>query len=424
MNFFKAFYITGATSLLVTVIAFFNNIIITRYLGPTGRGKYSIVLNTVTILALVFGEGLRRSNILFTAKNKNQIIKIAKRTFYYFLVLVIIALFLYLLFASNFSVLLKINSKFVLLSLLTTTFVILWRSLQSIFLGIEDFKSYNFTQLFYTLLIFLSNVFIVYIFKLSIFEIIFNFIVVSFIVFIYEIFRLKELKINIIKNSDNDKKNNSLVLRATIASIFSFILLKGDIFIVNYFLNSSTTGIYSITLVITDLFQKLPLILGPIIIARSANRNLQKEVLNISKMSRVLIIINIIAVIFVFFIGKWLIVFFFSSSFINSFFLLIYILPALVIFSSGHIVHAFLMGQGFPNFLIVNNIIFSLLDVVLNIIFIPKYGIKAAAISCSVSYFLWSISFISYFVLKYNVKVKDMLLVKSNDFIFIKKNII
>ena len=138
-------------------------------------------------------------------------------------------------------------------------------------------------------------------------------------------------------------------------------------------------------------------------------------------MSRVLVITNIVAVLFFLLFGKWIITFFFTDEFAMSFNLLLYILPSLIVFSSGHIINAFFMGQGFPNFVIINNFSFAILNILLNFILIPKYGIEVAAINCSISYFLWAMVFIIYFKRKYKFAFRDLLIVKKEDFSLIKK---
>ncbi len=423
MNFFKAFYITGATSVLVTIIAFFNNVIVTRYLGPSGRGQYSIAVNIILILSLILGEGIRRSNILIVGKNKNSAHLLIKKTFFYFLGLILLGIILIIIVNKNFITLsLDVAPQLINIAILATAFIILWRSLQSIYLGLQDYKRYNQAQLFYTALIFLINILIIYLFHLPLLFVISNFVLVSFIISIYEFYGLKNYfnqgKVSIIK------EDNHLVIRATITSISSFILLKGDIFIVNHFLGAHETGIYSISLVIVDIFQKLPLVLGPIIIARSANYGAKQEVENIAKLTRVLVATNILFVLLTLVIGRMVIMFVFSNQFEQSYYLLLYILPALVIFSSGHIINAFLMGQGFPNFVILNNLFFAIFDILLNYILIPIIGIKAAAINCSISYILWSISFFIYFKVKYGISFRDILFVKFSDIKFIYNKVL
>ncbi len=421
MNFFRAFYITGATSVLVTIIAFFNNVIVTRFLGPEKRGKYSIAINIVMIFALILGEGLRRGNVILVGKEKLSVSKVVNRTFVYVLLLALLFSMI-IFFQDNFlESLLKIEPRLIILALYLTVLLIFWRSLQSIFLGLEDYKRFNLIQFIYTLLIFIFNLFVIFIYKGSLNEIILSFLFSSIVIVFLSLFWIKQLNVNGEEKRKNEADN--LILKATIASVFGFILLKGDIFFVNYFTNSTNTGIYSITLVVTELFQKLPLILGPIVISRSANKNEKLEIINVSKLSRVLAFINFLAALFVLLFGKEIIIFFFSNKFSTSYDLLVFILPSLLFFSSGHIINAFFMGRGFPKIVVVNAVVFSTLNIALNFFLIPKYGTQAAAFNCSLSYLLWSFSFIFYFSNKYKISLLDMLIINKQDVYEIKSKI-
>jgi len=423
MNFFKAFYLTGATTVLVTIISFFNNVFVTRFLGAEGRGKYSIVMNIVMILSLIFGEGLRRGNVIFVGRSKANISRVVARTLIYTLVLVLF--FLPLVYYKNLVLvnLLKINFDLISLALYLAAILIFWRALQSIFLGIEDYNKFNIIQLAYTSLFFTFNVIVIYFVKAGLTEIILSFFLSSVIVSVISLFWIKQIK-SASKNEKSESDSKGIIIKATLASIFGYLLLKGDIFLVNYFTNNTNTGIYSITLVITDLFQKLPLILGPIVIARSVNKEEKKEVLNIAKMSRVLVLMNFLAILFIILFGREVISILFSNQFDLSFELLIYILPALLIFSSGHIINAFFMGQGFPFIVILNSLLFSIINIIMNIIFIPKFGVVAAAINCSLSYILWSITFIIYFSMKYDVPIITLLVVNKKDILELRMKLL
>ena len=94
MRFFKAFYITGFITGIVTLLAFVNNVILTRYLGPEGRGEYSIVANLILILALIFGEGIRRSNIIAVGRHPGIAGKQAVKVVLAFVLMLITAMML------------------------------------------------------------------------------------------------------------------------------------------------------------------------------------------------------------------------------------------------------------------------------------------------------------------------------------------
>ncbi|MDZ7765240.1 MAG: oligosaccharide flippase family protein [Melioribacteraceae bacterium] len=293
MNFLRAFYITGATTVFVTLIGFLNNIVLTRYLGPEGRGQYSILINLMTLLYLLFGEGIRRTNTIIIGNDKNQLNYTLLLSIKYFILVSILFLIAYYFNPLWIDLLPNINIKLILITLMASAATILWRSLQSIFLGYKLIGDYNILQLFYTSAVFLINLVIIYILNLDLFAIVWNLVIISLIIIFIGVWKLKKIlteKSHTKNQSEN--KTISLAVKATVASIAMFMFLKGDLFIVNYFLDASITGIYSISLVFVDLLQKLPLVLGPLILAKSANKEFSANLDEFARLFRILLVFN------------------------------------------------------------------------------------------------------------------------------------
>lgn len=415
MKFFRAFYLTGSTSAIVTLIAFLTNIIVTRYIGPDGRGKYSIVSNLILIFTLVLGEGIRRNNILVIGRKSKLVKEVFQHNTYTFLGLLILSAIMFFMSARIFETILKIETTYFLIALVSALLGIYWKSIQAIFLGLQDYLSYNLIFLFYTLGIFLINFILIFIVQSNLDAILYTFISVACCVILFELFRIyPSLKDNQPHSETVEHKN--VIIRATMTSIAGFILIKGDIFIINYFSSSSVTGIYSIAKIFIDLFQKLPLVLGPIVLARSASLNSQKEVINVAKISRVLVAINILFITCVYFFGDDIIKFLFTESFLEAYNYLLFFLPSLILYSSGHVINAFLMGQGFPYIVIFNSLLFAITNSLLNIYFIPIYGVYATPIICSSTFLLWAIVFIIYVSKHYKIRLLDMIIIKKSDF--------
>lgn len=418
MKFLKAFYLTGSTSVLVTIVAFINNIVVTRFIGTEGRGKYSIVSNLIIILTLVLGEGLRRNNILVIGRKSKPIFEVFRKNSLVFVVITIFLFLIYFFLDNEFESIFKVKSTFILIAITSALMGILWKGVQAIFLGMQDYVNYNAVSLLYTMGIFVVNILVIYVFKADLITILFGFIIVASILLLFEFIKLYPKLLND-RNKDNNAQQD-VVFKATIASIAGFVLLKGDIFILNYFSTSATTGIYSISKVFIDLFQKLPLVLGPIIIARSAAANANEEIHKVAKLSRVLVVVSIISVLVFYLIGDQVISILFTESFDKAYYYLLFILPSLIFYSSGHVLNAFLMGQGFPLIVIINSLFFALVNSVLNILLLPKYGVIVTPIICSITYGLWSIVFIIYIHKKYNINLLDMILMKIDDVKYIK----
>ncbi|MCF8393829.1 MAG: hypothetical protein K9H06_08005, partial [Melioribacteraceae bacterium] len=394
---------------------------VTRYLGPEGRGQYSIVANLIIIITLFLGEGIRRSNIIQIGSKSNSIRSVFNFNGIIFIGISVFGLIMFFLFPKMFIFLFKIDIEYVLIGVSAAFLGVFWKGVQAIFLGLQDYVRYNLILLNYTAGIFVLNFIIIYIIDLGLDAILFAFILVPISITIYEIVKILPLFEN--HNSDLLKSNNkkNLILKATITSIAGFFIIRGDIFIMNYFSNVSNTGIYSISKVFVDLFQKLPFLLGPIVIARSAATESSKEVANIAKLSRVLILVNFIAVVLIYLFGEKIIVVLFSLEFLAAYTYLLYLLPALIIFSSGHIINAFLLGQGIPTIVVINNVFIAFINLGLNFILIPLHGIEIIPIISAASFSLWTIIFIIYASQKYKIRISDFLLIKMDDINYILK---
>ena len=136
MNFFKSFSLTFSSTILVTLFGILNNIIITRQLGPSGRGEYSVIMTFILLAALLLGEGIKRSNTILIGKDRSFYISLVKNTIYYSVF--ITAILLIFSYFDLFNVLLySIKSQYLFIAVISIGFYILWQSLQGILLGTQ-----------------------------------------------------------------------------------------------------------------------------------------------------------------------------------------------------------------------------------------------------------------------------------------------
>jgi O-antigen/teichoic acid export membrane protein len=128
---------------------------------------------------------------------------------------------------------------------------------------------------------------------------------------------------------------------------------------------------------------------------------------------------NLIVVIALFFLGEVIIKILFGTEFLSSFLPLKLLLPAMLFLGPGGILHAYYMGKAFPSAILWINGLVSLLHIILNLLFVPTYGIYAAAVICSVTYFIWSVSIIILFHFDTKKPVTEILFCKKEDFIYL-----
>ena len=415
MKFTKEFIVTTFSTITATLIAFLNNVIITRQLGPEDRGRYAILFNLIIIFTLVLGEGIRRTSTINVGRNNAFLKKYLDFSFLYFISILFALILLYLLTPISF-LFPKYESTVIIITLVIISLSILWQSFQGILLGLRKIVSYNSLLLSSVFIYFIINLIGIWLFSFELKEILISFLVASLITSLIGFMIIKK-RVILVDTASRTKisDSGSLIFRSTLAAIEIFLLYRGDIFIVNIFLGAYYAGIYSIVFVFSELLQKLPNIIGPLILSRTVTETDGNVIMNTSRLVRVILTVNIFLVLFIAIMGKYLIVFLFGLKFIDAYAILLFLIPALISFGPGAILYAHYIGKSFPKKIIISNGCIAILNIMLNIMFIPSYGLAAAAFISSITYLLWTLFLIMFFIKDYNIKIRNLLVIRIED---------
>lgn len=400
MGLLKIFSVSLLSQGTILIIGFINGIIITRSLGVDGRGKYAIAMGIIVALGLLFGEGLYYSNTYLVSIKKNKLSqlftngKIAVLGFS--VIMVLTAICSHKLLTST--VLPGITSQLLLLSVFSVTPLIFLRSVTGLLLGLQRYYSYN---------IFLAAPFVLYIFLnigLLLFStysperVLVNYLIAMSCIALFASFWLyfKE-KIQLGTSWDTGKESFSIGLKSSASQISLFLLFRVDIFLVNYFLGVRPAGLYSIAVVVTELLQKTANTLGTVIFPKLSGKSLQEgRKLSLS----VLLFVFFIGIVFSLFMvifGVKIITLLYTKDFAEAANPLYILLPGAVIMSCGRIILSALWGQNFPRITIIVPLVSFCLNVVLNLLFIPMFGMNGAALSTTISYAFFGIILTVYY---------------------------
>ncbi|MES1216010.1 MAG: flippase [Bacteroidota bacterium] len=180
-----------------------------------------------------------------------------------------------------------------------------------------------------------------------------------------------------------------------------------DIFFLGFFKGNDDVGVYNIVLKISEVIGfSLVLInftLAPVIARMYANgeiANLQKM---ITRSAQIVLALSIpVVLVIIFFTGNILL--FFGDSFLTG-------RTALLVLCLGQLINIFsgsvgmlLMMSGNQRFSIYSLVASTVLNISLNIILIPRYGILGAAIANAASMVVWN--FLMYFFVRTRVKIR------------------
>ena len=387
----KSFTILLA-NVLVLVIGFCIDILIARRLGANGKGYITSIL-VIPMLLVTFCElGIRQSVVYFTNKVSTDIL-IGNVLFIYIIISTLgigFSIFLNYIFISNLSILLNILSSLFIPLLLV-------RSYSSGFLlGNESIKLFS---LFIWLPSFI-NLFLLYIlsyrFNTGIMGILICNILGSVISAYFSINHLiNKYRLSININYNLIKKLIVLGVKFAFSVFILNLNYKFDLILIDKYLTKSDVGIYSVGVKFAELIWQLPTAIGLLVFSKSSNsKDSNYFSYEVVKMLKYVLIISIfIGFVYLFFIDK-IILIMYGSDFLKSSIVCIYLLPGVILSVSFKLLNFDLAGRGRPLIALYAAIPSLIINIIFNIILIPKIGYVGAAISSSISYSILSILFI------------------------------
>lgn len=174
--------------------------------------------------------------------------------------------------------------------------------------------------------------------------------------------------------------------RAQVGTLASFFSYRLDVFVVNYFLDASQVGLYSLGVIISEALWQLPGIVALALFPRTA-RTLDSKAGDFTCLIlRQVSFITTSAAAFIAIVSPIAIPLVFGSRFASSVPVIWWILPGTVGLSLCKVAAADLTARGLVNPLPISAGVGLVLTLILDFVLIPRMGIQGAALASSVAY--------------------------------------
>lgn len=170
-----------------------------------------------------------------------------------------------------------------------------------------------------------------------------------------------------------------------------------DFVMVDYFLESTSLAYYFVALILSKIIFIMADTVGNIVFTlyTQANRDEKNDVdQNVYLVSSLLFLISLVVLVGFIFIGKSFLIFVYKDAYVNAY------LPTIILIAStqGMIIYKFLSRKlaAENSWKILYSVVLfaAILNVVLNIILIPKYGMEGAAVSSFFAYWVCGVSLV------------------------------
>lgn len=394
-----------------------GSIILARVLGPDKFGIFTALVIIPMIVVSLTHLGIRGSAIFYVGKgkyDKNELISsiMLLLVIASFLGMIISAVAYWIYDSADFTLLL---TGLVLLVIPGRLAIVYFGG---VFLGNDEVKRANqmnwITNAFNLLLILVF----VWGMGLEILGAVLAFMVSGSLVAIYGLYLLlTEFRIRL---KFHREIVFSLLKLGILFSVAFFILqlnYRIDILLLEKLLSAEEVGIYSIGASVAEQLWQLPLAIGIVVFSRTAGAKEQSEMTQTTGvLLRLSFLFSLGLAALMFFLVPYLVPLIFGAEYIPSIRIIQLILPGIIMVVMFRILSGHLSGLGRPDVTLYVFLPALVLNILLNLWWIPDYGGEGAAMATNVSYAAGSIGYLIMYSRILKVPVKDILLVKRSDF--------
>ncbi len=180
-------------------------------------------------------------------------------------------------------------------------------------------------------------------------------------------------------------------------------------------------GWYSLSVRLVQVFWMLPLLFAGVLFPLVAREKEKYDVSGMLSFIRALFFFNLVAGLLSFFLVEWVIVIIFGKVYENSALLFQILLPGIILFCSTIVLAAWFGGKKQLFINLGGSILCFCSIILLDVLLIPKYGMKGAAIASSVGYSVTSFYFIGRYCLQTGTPLHALFLFKAADWRYFRE---
>jgi stage V sporulation protein B len=177
-------------------------------------------------------------------------------------------------------------------------------------------------------------------------------------------------------------------IRGQAGNLASFFSYRLDVFVVNYFLDASQVGLYTLGVLVSEALWQLPGVVSVALFPRTA-RTVGAGANEFTCMVlRQVFLTTGAAALVIAAVSPWAIPLLFGARYAPSVPVIWWILPGTVALSLGKVIAADLTGRSLNKHLPISAFIGFVITILLDLVLIPRMGIQGAALASSLAYLL------------------------------------
>ncbi|MBN2006822.1 MAG: polysaccharide biosynthesis C-terminal domain-containing protein [Anaerolineae bacterium] len=423
----------GSFLVFVTQILLFPlSILLARILLPSGRGQYALILLIPTLLvqltdpvfgsAIVYLLGQRRYT---AAQMASVMLKMA-------LVCGLLSVIVFQLLMVSLPLLAWIGiedtrniGRLVWLSVFMTPFLLTTQYFSSILLSMKKVFEYNLLQLILPMIEIILVISISLINQFSL-----DWAVVTYCIALVTTsglsvwFVKRATKFTFFTVSKTDyqlvKEAFFFGMKGYIGRICSAGGLRLDSFLISSLMDPASVGIYAIAVGLVERLWLISRSIATVLYPHIANTEENEGVVLAAKAGRHTFLAMTLAALTLSAFSGPIILTLYGDAYRGAILALIVLAPGVVVLGMGGIVSSYITGKGHPEYGVPPAITAVIINVVLNLSLIPKYGIIGASLASTISYSVNAVVLIVIFLRMSGARISELFVVRKSDLLYYK----
>lgn len=380
---------TYVTQIAVVLLGFVNSILVTRLLGPGGRGAFAVAVTVAAVGVQLSNLGLHSSNTYRVARDVRLLPVLVANSLAVSGLAGLVVLVAHLLLRWR-PDLAPVEDPLLALALVAIPLGLANLLFQNLLIGLQRIHSYNVIDLTTRVLAVVavaSTAFLGIVRP----EVVFGLIQASVVLSLVWCFlRLRGLFGTLVLPSwPALRQGLGYGLRAYLGSLFAFLVLKSDVLVVKYLRGATETGYYSIAVGLADILLMLPAVVGTVLFPRlSAAPDLLERWRLTKRVLGVMVPAVLLALVVTLVVGRPFIRLAYGTAFDPSFPAVAWLLPGIGCLAINMVLMNFFASCGMPAVVVYSPLLALVFNVTANLVVVPALGFVGASMTSSVSYLL------------------------------------
>ncbi len=404
-------------------------LLLARLLGSEGNGQFTVALLLPMLLTSLLNLGIPSANVYFLGRSGVSIADAMVSNLKLWGVLTAIGLIAGVIGVAQFSETLfpGVPEKLLWGAVAIFPVSLFYALLISLLQGKQDFRAYNLVMIIPSVASLLLAVAFVWGMGLGVGAALLSWGLGQLVGVIVLVGFLVSLRRGNVRESYDStgyvKRCLNYGWRSHLSNVITFLNYRADIFLVNMLINPAGAGIYIVSVRIAEglwlLSQAVSTILLPKLSSMHANEELRRKITPIC--ARWVTYVGLLFSVALAVTASSLIDLLFGVQYSEAALVLLWLLPGTVVFNTARVLANDIAARGRPELNIWSAAITLVVNVVGNILLIPEYGLKGAAIATTLSYMVTTVASLAFYSHLSSNPWWSPLVLEKNDWYLVKQ---